>query len=71
MKSVLIPHLEQAVTVLSPEVLADGYAASLWESEQLLLVLGIDATENKWVVDWVNIAVQEGCGEGISPCAQH
>jgi hypothetical protein len=61
MKAMLIPELQQLVSLLPSVVLADGYPSSLRESQQLIVIFGIDAPKDKGMIYWINVCFKEGC----------
>jgi hypothetical protein len=57
MKAVIVPKLNHFFSLLTLEVLNDGNAACLRESEKLRRLLGINASKNERVINRVNIAI--------------
>ena len=57
MEAVVVPKLNHLFTLFTLEVLNDGNAACLRESEKLRRLLGINASENERVIDGINVAI--------------
>ena len=71
MQAVIFPKLYYLFSLFTLEVLNDGNAPSLGESEKLRGVLGVDASENERVVDGVNVAIEECGAHGVGSRADH
>ena len=57
MEAVIVPKLNNLITLLPLEVLNYCNVASLRESEKLRGILGINASEDERVINGVNVAI--------------
>jgi len=71
MKTVIFPLFKKFFFLIALEVLYYSSSSCSGESEKLRLICRINLSKDEWMIDRVNVAVEEGCTCRISPSADH